>query len=469
VALNAATQPSDYAEAEKHLARAIVARPDFAEAYRLRASARFLRGSPQYVTAASLTTPAALQGTLADSRMARALGLRTSGSLGSQGFNMFLLGMRTNRPELLREALEITRTAVAASPDSALVRFNLGVTLLGAERVQEARTEYRRALELLLGGPESDHGFVVSGALTDLELVARYGAIGLTDDVRDIKELIVGSVARGTVGGPASKARLQDVTASVAPGWAEVSIAGAKRLPDKAMLSVHWYHEEPQGLGWSSVEQLQFLASEPYRGEGGALSMTSEYVPWAKRCLPSGRYRVEVYHDGSLLGSATTRYDGHGVMAFVDEDHGVVGCRLASWKERRVESPLVRSYVSKDARSGLHLLRLDRAPVPVDADDEAASRQVVERVLGTVVRTPAGPRRYRGATPGNIFGLTDFTHEYTYRGGRVYAAAGLDEDGSMVVAIVFGPAGAFRATDVEPISILSSLARTDYVARPDAR
>jgi tetratricopeptide (TPR) repeat protein len=464
VGLLSAQDPADYAAAADELSQSIAERPDFADAYVRRSDARFRAGTPQNVSAASLTTPEALQGSLADLRMAAALGQSTHGTLTNQGFNMYLLGVRTKRPALLREGLKITREAVAAQPDDPLPRFNLGVALLASGRVDEAKDEYDRALRPLVVQQLWLRPDLTSGALTDLELAAEHAPIELADDVRDLKERIVGSAAAGKLVEPKSKVRLVGVGASVEPGAAKLTLTDYKRLGGKT-LAVQWYHEEPGGLGWSNVQQLMTLQATPeLNADFSAWEITSPYVSTTKRCLPSGRYRVEVYQHGRLVGAAATSYDGRDIRPIVDEDHAVVGCRPAAWRRAPAPSPLVRSYVRADGRAGMHIVRLDRTVDPDVSWSADASRRVIDTVLGKLRVAPHGRVRHRRAIQETTLGDSAYAHEYTYRGGFMFAAATSAADGSTVLASVFGPRSAFVAAKVDPEAILTSLMPTRAAA-----
>jgi hypothetical protein len=449
-ALQSAVKPSDYGVAATHLTAAISARPDFVEAYSQRAGARFLQGTPQFVPAASLTTPPALQLALADIRMARSLGQRTSGNLVSEGFYLFLLGIRTERPALLREGLAVTRAALAEESEDLIARFNLALTLLGLGRVDEARREYRDTLELLVDLDWWSRKGPGTGALTDLELVAEHGPVELVDEVRDIKEMIAGAMAVGKVPKTIPKRPELNVRAIVESGVAKVRLP-LTDLSEEGMLSVHWYREEPPNLGWWNVPQL-LGAPVAYYGEGAV--QAPSYVAEVRRCLPDGRYRADVYLGSRLVGSGTAEYDGSGAAPFVDRDHGLAGCRPVGWDERSQASPLVRSYLARAGRSGLHLVRLDRTLWD--------SRDAIEKVFDELIEVPAGTRRHVRSSRLDVLGSTFAHHEYTYPDGEIDAAATTSTvDGSTVVAIVFGPPLDIVATGMTPQEILSSLALLD--------
>jgi tetratricopeptide (TPR) repeat protein len=145
--MKGASGQAAFTHAAQVLTMAIDARPTFARAYVERSNATHAARSTQ-ITGVSSSTPdsGALERSTQDLRMAESLGLESSRLLDGLGYSDLLLGITAGRPELIEGRITYIQRALARDPDEVVSRLNLGMGLLAAQRVDEARHAYERAM-----------------------------------------------------------------------------------------------------------------------------------------------------------------------------------------------------------------------------------------------------------------------------------------------------------------------------------
>jgi hypothetical protein len=505
---------TDWQAARRLYDEAIRDRPSFAAAYLGRATAIENAASPEFVAGTSLTTQRGRGAAINDLRMAQALGLQSPLLLTDLGFDLVAQGIVRGDRQALQQGTAVTREALAEyakadthrgfkrapgcgrsdvgpGADSTTI-FNLGVALLAAHRVADARREYERGICATLAGgadPESASRSESYGALTDLELVARYGPIDLRDDVLALKELVVGSIARGALAPPApTTTRLRGVTIFIEAGYVTFTVARPQGLSPatwkdndntkRRWLSAQWYHRDTSGpggtgIGWSNLRQIngpvQLFAPD---SQGHVFAFSSYIGAVEARCLPDGQYRVELYDQGRLVGAAEAAYaQSARFTAFRDPLTAMVGCRPVDWVP--ANSSMTRGFRDPQTRRGMYLVRMDDVARDLDLASPATARQVVERAIAR------GPVRFPGLhpiTPENLdfAGLGGSRSNFEYRGGRITSGVGRDSDGSVVAGLVYGPRDYFDRPrsvligEAQPYEIVGSMAiRYDTAAPKD--
>ena len=116
----------------------------------------------------------ALEAARLDLEKARDLGLRTASVYRSLGFNEYLHGLQQGRKDILERSIADSRRSLEVDDWNAVTAFNLGVTLLAADRLREAEEAYAMGIERLvyledrseLRGEPFVEQAVAAGALT---------------------------------------------------------------------------------------------------------------------------------------------------------------------------------------------------------------------------------------------------------------------------------------------------------------
>lgn len=470
VVLQTASGPEDYRAAVRHFDRAVRLRPGFARALAERAQATFLAGSPQRTGFTSVTSPQALARAIADLRAAIDNGIRTGSVRASLGFYLFLQGVREGVVGLLDESVGFTQEAIALDPGDPVLRFNLGVAHLAAGRLKEAPGAYADGVarvlytdvekEVLRGTPALEEQWV-AGALSDLEQIVRAGDEDLTGAVREMKEFVVGSASLGAPGVGETAVEATETEVNVFPAelqW-QARMEGLDTETD--VVSAQWYQEAPGDLGWTVLPEPSGIATLGVEEDGRHFGLTG-YLPLTlpHRCLPAGRYRVEIYVNGRLVGEAEQESTFDELVASVDRDLAVGFCRPPDWEPTEAGLPgILSGDVAPDGLRGVYIMRLE---FPGEFDDlpaEDRARAFIGQVPGTFPSLfPAPPSFVREEDTRFFMGLEGpVVQRYAYDGGEVLIGAGIDEDGAVVVGLVFAPAEDFEGD--APYQVYDSLVR----------
>ena len=437
--------PGDLAVAAEHFEDAREVRPDFTEAYALESQARTAAASPQDPeTIQSQTAPGALDASIEALTGARDHGRTTAATLGALGFELVAEGLYLRREDEIDEGVAVTRDALAASTEGwalgdPILRFNLGMGLLALGRDVEALVEYGRAVRLTRQSDPATWQRIVSGALTDIEMVLHHGR-GDEETATTAKELIVGALAAGEEGQGAT-GTFPAPEASVFPSDVELSFLG--QVPH-GTLSQQWYYRDPV-LGWGAIPAISGPFDPTDRGV-----VPTEYLAALERprCLEAGEYRVEIYAGDELVhqlereAQHPRRLEGWDARSL-----GLRACVPAAWRPApRAVPDLVEGMVARDQKAGLYLWTVHHAfaELPAYSRVDGALRRVLRRP-GTSLRdvavgagTRARHRYFLGLGSPDEPGSTS-VRDFWYEGGRARAGAAFHADGHLVVALVFAP------------------------------
>ena len=322
VRLFTAQDRADYRVAADRFTDAIELRPDFADAYIGRADALFLAESTQVAAFTSLSSPEALKQGLEDYRMARELGVQTSTTIGNIGFHLFELGLLEDDPTMLEESLTATQEAIDARPDDPVLRFNYAVTLLALGEYDASVEAYEEALRATAEKEGTGQRFQwIAGALTDLALVSLHGPPELVDDVQRMRELIVAEGGTEATDQGSSEATVEAMRAVVQPGRVETVIGRSSGLDVGDVVTERWNHLDPDALSWADMESVSITQSLLADGDEGFYTRTFLGLD----CLRSGEYRVDLYHEGTLIGQALQTLNADYEL-FANHDADVYGC-----------------------------------------------------------------------------------------------------------------------------------------------
>jgi tetratricopeptide (TPR) repeat protein len=462
---------SAYRDAEEGFTQAIELRPTFARAYRGRASAVYVGESPQTSGYYSVTSEDALERSVADLLEASALGLSNVQLLSALGFDQFQLGILNGQDTLVQEGIRATRQAIALDPDDPALRFNLGLALLGAGRVEEARGAYDEAIlhtvysDVAAQIPRGEDPFVVAGALTDLEFLLRHRP-ALTEDIRAIKERIVGASMTGLPDPATSSASFTGLNITVFPADISVQWATTQGFDaDEDRVAVEWYYDDAEASGWYVLPEvsgsLGVVPGEDWSLEDGGNSLRP-YLSNTKpaRCLRDGRYRVEVYVNGHLAGEVEEDInDVFLLFPSTDLPVNVGMCRPREWVASDLALPgFLTGYISEDRTGSAHAFRFT-VPREEAQNPETLSEFFLDLAVRYVGQSLQGqdPQLEVARNSSYFLGLSGpIVNWYTYTGGTMLAGAGVDvQEGAVYVGVVTGPAPTF--TSSSPYGTFDSL------------
>ncbi|HVM30130.1 MAG TPA: hypothetical protein VM305_05095 [Candidatus Limnocylindrales bacterium] len=452
VASETAHDSAGYADARRHFDRAIELRPSFGPAYLGRADAIFLGASQQRGGLVSLVPVDALRAARADTTRARELGLATAQVEGRLGFYAFAEGIQTGDMSALEASLAATTRALRLDPAEPVYWLNLGLVHLALERPTDAQAAYTDAAKhaLYVDGdrhqPRNEPWLEqtwLAGALTDLELLARHRPhlSGLVDGT---KEWLVGRIGAGTMDQPEqSDARIEDVVVTIFPGQVQWQAQIPGYQPERDVISAQWYHRLPGAEGWAVMPEVSGrsgIAADP----AGGYFQLSRYLGLTQpaACMPPGSYRLELYLNGQRVASQEVEPDFGVLEAALARDITMAYCRPADWQPIEEQVPgLLHGFTATDGYTGVYGLRFD---LPRSFSEVPG---LPELMLGSMMGSmtdlfPAVPVLVEeaGTTDGYFMGLSQTAWQwYDYGSGWVRAAAGLDEDGAVLIGIVYGP------------------------------
>ncbi len=462
VALGTAFDRPGLEAAVRELTRAVDLRPTFARAYLARSGARFRLGSPQQAGFLSVISDEALAASSDDLARAYELGLDDTALLADLGFQRFLQGLRAGGEARLRESIDFSTRAIGRQDDNPVPHFNLGVALLAAGRVDEARAAYADGIArtiyvdvaagTLREEPYTEMAYA-AGALTDLGILAARRT-DLQAVVDELRSTIVGSVARGaagaagTTGGRVTVGRLAaDVFPSLVQWRGDVA-----DLDDAAdTLSVLWSRKDPGGTDWAvlpEVSSLYVAPTEDVDPSGGTHFGLARYIGTTvpPRCLPDGTYRVELFMDGRPVGTAEATASSGSFEAFAARDLGAALCRPADWTpDPERELGAAAGYLGPAGDRGVGIIHIQAPTLPIDQGEMII--MVIDAAMDGLEPTLGSPATYdeaSGTGEGYFMGLSETRWRwYDYEGGYIRVGAGLDPDGGIYLGLVYGPVAWF--------------------------
>lgn len=468
VAYETAYDSAGYHAAEQLYDEAIRLRPTFARAYAERASSVILGATPQRSGLVSLVPTDALRRARADLEQARSLGLANAQTHASIGFYTFVEGLQSGDDGLIVVSADASRQAVALDPGQPVYRYNVGVALAALGRFDEARAAYDEAVArtLYVDDARSDlraEPYIeeawLGGALTDLELVARYRP-ALADPLRELKEQLVGRVASESLDQPAqSHASVGEVQVDVFPAEVQWQAPIEGYDAERDVVSTQWYQQDESGLGWAVLPEVSGTGA-PRTGIDGRLFRLSPYLDavYPPACLKPAAHRVELYINGRLAGQGEATAEFADYSAFVARELTFAFCRPADWQRRDDRLPgLIDGYQSPDGKRGAYVARWGLPGSLLSADDIVARwADLTTDSFSEWFPSPPSFSEDLGTSEAYFVGLADAAWRwYDYGSGYVRLAAGLTDDGAVLIGMVYGPYDWFDGS--EPYRILDSM------------
>ncbi|HEY7282387.1 MAG TPA: hypothetical protein VID47_12425 [Actinomycetota bacterium] len=468
VALETATDSAGASVAIDHFTSAIDAWPGFSRAYLGRANAT-LFGSASQVEA-TLIPVDKLERVQSDLETAQANGFDNGLSLEQLGGAEFSLGLH-DRPDAFAQAVATSRQAITEVPDDPVPRFTLAASLLGEGDIPEAEGAYTDAMKSVLylhagsTTPRSSPAFQqvwVSGALSDLEAVLA-AKPSLADEVAKLKAFVVGSFAAQQPVAPSGDATFSGLKVQLSPTtlfWLTGSNSGYDPATDA--LSAEWYFRQ-NGSAWVGMPEVSGVvdpSAEPGVPGYSGRNLVSQSIP--ARCLGTAEYRVELYVNGHLAGTAESPAEFGSLVPFTDRSVNLEVCHPPDWTLSDSSLPGFRDGVqSADRSQGVWLFRYNLTTLPASVQGESPA-QIAEQLLTTSAQGaglfPSTPTAQGPAQHQPFQGLDGSTEQvFAYSGGgAVEGLAGIDaKDRAVFVAFVYGPRSRFQSANAAQGALVS--------------
>ncbi|HXJ63141.1 MAG TPA: hypothetical protein VNN79_05260, partial [Actinomycetota bacterium] len=262
--------------------------------------------------------------------------------------------------------------------------------------------------------------------------------------------------------GPGGDASFDGVQVQLTPTtlfWLTSSNTGYDPSTDK--LSAEWYFREGDSawVGMPEVSGVVDPTSEPGAPGFSGRNLVSQSIP--PRCLGTADYRVELYVNGHLAGSAESTANFGTLVPFTDRSVNLEVCHPADWKLSNSSLTGFRDGLQNaDKSQGVWLFRYNMTTLPSDVQQLPAA-EVADRLLttsaaasglfpGTVTAGQAQHQPFQG-----LDGSTERVFSYP-GGGVVEGLAGIDQnDKAVFVAFVYGPKSEFTSADAQNGGLVS--------------
>jgi tetratricopeptide (TPR) repeat protein len=474
VALSSAHVSGAYRRAIDRFDAAIRMRPTYARAYLERATARLLLAASQRSSASVISadealettaSPHVLAGVTQDLEQAHEHGLASAPVLGRLGHYMSLRGVMRNDDRLVEDGIAYTRQAMEIDPREPVWRLNHALALLALGEHELAMAEYRRGLctaflaatsragheeARRIDQPCPDSG-TVSGprtpatrllqaeALSNLELLATSHRQETRRFVQHAAGMLVASTTERAVIAARPGAQPVPLDLAVDPTAVTVDVGGLGAGRQGPLTVVTSYqHSGRYHAPYVVVPELWRVWSDAPAG-----TVRLEFRPETKpfRCLPDGRYKVDLFAGGALVGRAVRSVDlGDLHQAAAAPDLDLRACVPDGWEWFNKSLPgLMYGKTNPDSAHGAYLFRFEHHPVHGSQPLRKLARFAVRLVEKKRTRLVSG-----GVPGGGYFGESlEDGMRLTYRNSDADAEVrvGVDRDRSVVVAVVKGPPG----------------------------
>jgi len=450
VAYFTASSPAGYAEAADHYRDTVDLRPEFALAHARLSRAEYQAGAQNVSGYTTMTSPKALDIAVSELEKARELGLDNFEVTATLAAYYFQSGVLHNRAEDFEDSVEVAAVAAELDPDSELAQLNLAMAQFAVGDDDEARKNIEE-------GARGADSYLLASTMAVLTTLEEEGPEDVRGKVPAMKAFLADSAPVPVEDTPEpGEFELTDVEATPFPSSVVLSF-GVEGDFDASqdLLNVFWYHRVEGQPGWSAVQEVSYYQySRPDSQAPGTYFMQTPFLNNAipRRCLAAGSYRVEVYAGDRLVGTAETETGFTQMDAASFADLNGAFCRPTGWEpatgELVAKPGLVHGYRSADGTEGAFMFRL-----AVGSSSEAGSLTADQKAAGLLdyvvqkwdLGLPATPV-FSNLDESLFMGLeAGRQNYYTYEGGFVLAGAGVDEDGSVLIGIVYGPPEFFDA------------------------
>ena len=463
-----ALQDGNYAVALADFNATLRESPRFVDAYYYRSQSEFdsgflLAGSgdgavPTTAGPASIPSTSALSVAIADDEHARESGSDSATLLLDLGRDLFYRGLIQRSQADLGTARGYLEESVRALEDQENVSQLLAVAklklaadelALGDARAEEEYHSAAGALQAPGVTPED----AVAAALTDLNLMAaRYPALAAKVDDLRAQLVAAGTLGATTPTGKTSSSHavvtLGGVSAQPDPGHALYTVSKPGTFdPGRDVLSAQWEYQDPLHGEWAVLPEISGAVTKGgLQADGnGFASTNSSYVSSSTpaTCLPPGRYRVELFINGRLSGSATAKGSWEAVRAARLTNVDGSACVPQAWVSFDAGTG-ADGYVSADGKAGMAILTIPKATLGAAAGDQKALAGIME---DTVKAFAGSGGLFAGLSSGGAAQATPFFmssdngqyEQWTDRNGAVLSGVGTSSNGHVYIGIAWGP------------------------------
>jgi hypothetical protein len=303
----------------------------------------------------------------------------------------------------------------------------------------------------------------LGGALTPLQLLAQHRT-DLAGAAAAMKDFIVAGVDNAK-GKSTDKVQFANTAIQVFGGelqWT-ANLTGYDSTKDE--VSTQWYYQGASKLGWAVLEPVSGDSPPSTNSTGGTNGYfyITRYLQAAGQCLQPGTYRVEVYVNGHLSGTADTAATLPTLTAAAMPDVGASVCHPPEWKPdvTNVLRGFSNGLVTADHSAGVYVLRFQNPSVDAGTDPGVEAKAFRDQFFNLSGFLPTGisPQFDQETTSPYFLGLSGANEAYyTYSGGGyVRIGSGVTTDGAVIIGVVFGPGALWSGDHTEGDAIFDSL------------
>jgi hypothetical protein len=459
--------------------RALALRPRFVDAYIDRAGVEYDSGVPHAGSGANalptladtVTVPTrqALDRATADLEQARADGSDSATLYANLAGDLDFRGLLENSNSDLAQSHTYAEQAIGklnGQPNASSLMA--GSYFVAAEDDlalgnRAAAAEYRAA-EAQLRDPGVNVEFAVASALTDLSLIETQRP-KLTRRADALKDQVVaqGETYYSSQGKPY---QVTPTGSAPATGYAShlVALGGLQAEPDpghllylignsrgfnptRDLLSAQWEYWDPVHREWAVLPEL----SGPVR-PGGLISLNPGYASnnpsyvsnsSPATCLPPGRYRVQLFVNGHLAGTAIASSNWSPLHAVRFSEVSGAVCVPQGWKPFPNIGAGADGYAAPDGSSGAFILSIPSSAVEAIAGDQAALAGVMQATVrgfsngsGSLLPGLAPATKVR-STAFFMSTSNGQIQDWTYNNGYVYSAVGTASNGQIYIGLAW--------------------------------
>ncbi len=457
--------------------RALALRPRFVDAYVQRAAVEYDQGIPHLgtgpnalpTTAGGDTIPSltALDRATADLERAHDEGSTAATLFEDLSIDLTYRGLLTNNDSDLTESRSYAEQAIEKVKDqsaSGTLLSNLYFQVAEDDLAlgRPGATEEWRTARAQMRHADVATEYIVAPALTDLSLIETERP-DLASRVDALKEAIVfeGEITYPSKGKPYETTpggylprkdfathlvHLGGVKASPDPGHALFYFTQANGFnPTYDLLSAQWEYQDPVHHEWAVLPeisgpiekgQLISLPGDLYASNNP--SYVSETSP--ATCLPQGKYRVQLFVNGHLAGTATASSDWPSLHAVHFSEVDGAMCAGEGWVPFQGGGPGGGGYTASDLSAGASIISIPTSAAPYLVGDNAAQGAVMNSYMkGFSGKLFPGIQAQTGLQHTDFFMSSTNGQKrfWSYNNGYVYSGVGQSANGQIYIGLAW--------------------------------